>query len=68
MRSSNYVGVSVAAMCPARTREMVEDNLFWYEADVLRRMDVPMLKETWEEDRHKTIFYQRLPRDMKIYD
>ena len=31
---------SSGAICPNRTKEMVEDNLFWYEVEVLRKMNV----------------------------
>jgi len=33
--------ISRGAVCPKRTKEMVEDNVYWFEADVLREMNVP---------------------------
>ena len=39
-RSNPHAYISRGAMCPLRTQEMVQDNVYWFEADVLREMDV----------------------------
>ncbi len=41
--------ISTGAICPPRTEEMVEDYLFWFEADILREMDVP-IQTRYERD------------------
>ncbi len=46
---SPYGQISTGAICPPRTKEMVEDNIFWYEADILREMNVPVQNE-YERD------------------
>ncbi len=62
------VTLCTSALCPPRTPEMDEDNVYWFEADVLRRMEVPVLERDWEYRRERTLFYQwREPNDQDLY-
>lgn len=33
-------GISTGSICPPLTREMIQDCLVWFDAEVTRRMDV----------------------------
>ena len=37
-RPQPYGFISNGATCPPTTLEMVQDNMHWYEAEILRRM------------------------------
>jgi hypothetical protein len=38
-----FVQISGGAICPLRTVEMVQDNMDWYEVEVLRKMETKVI-------------------------